>query len=78
MDTVEARAARHWWHAFVAPASYEQQAHERLSRRARKAGGNGVRITEYRAFKGPNKGDGVERVEIEGEVLDCPGEAPET
>lgn len=78
LDSVEVRAAQQWWHGLAGPASYERQALDRLLHRARKAGGNGVRITHYRAFTGPEKGDGIVRVEIAGEVLECPSGPPRT
>jgi hypothetical protein len=71
LDQVAVEARRRWWHALAGPKSYESRARKRVMRAASKAGGNSVRITAYRAFKA-DTGRGMRRVEIEGQVLDCP------
>lgn len=71
LEEVEAAARKSWWHGFIYKPSYEHKARKQLVKRARKAGGNGVHITEHRAFLGPENGDGIQRVEEKGMALDC-------
>lgn len=68
---VEAKSARSWWDRFASPVSHEHQAREKLLRRAGKAGADTVYVTAYRAYRGEHRGNGIVRVEIEGQALKC-------
>lgn len=73
LASVKARSAKSWWRGLFPPVSHERNAREQLRRRARKSGADTVYITAHRAYRGEDRGEGIVRVELEGQAVDCSG-----